>query len=245
MGLIVLAAGEASALNLPEGTSKLALGSEITRVYLIPLGLEGKPANESIGTLLAEGFRCNLEPHSTVVARERPLSDCIKKPSGFGPLCDELFVSLRFPHQEKILSRSELQERLTSIKVYAATAFCPWVRTPRAEYIAARHVGSETLTEQVRAFDLEGNAKMAYNRLMVEGYSCGFELDPATQKPIAGPKMICTQWPTKIKYCYEAKVMMDVQWGMGPTGAGGLLNELESSKVTEVHSSCEVPAPPT
>ena len=77
---------------------------------------------------------------------------------------------------------------------------------------------------------------------MLDGYYCGFQLDPATGKPVGQPKLICTQWPTKIQYCYEAKVVMDVRWGAPAIEAAALFDEMKAARILRVQSSCEVPA---
>jgi hypothetical protein len=239
---ILLSAVRVEAANIPESTSKLARAHEITRSYVIPLGLRGKSAANALGVLLAEGFRCDLKSRREVGTFDNPLSDCIKKPTGFGPLCEDLIVSAYFETQEKILLPAELLGRLNDIKVHAGLSFCPYRNSPKAEYVTHQNVGSDTLTELVRSRDLVGDAQAAYAKLMLDGYYCGFELDPATGKPVGHPKLICTQWPTKIKYCYEAKVVMDVRWSASANEAIKLLSELKAAQILRVQSSCEVPA---
>ena len=241
LSFVVLAIASANAINVPEGTSKLVLASEITRQYVVPLGLKGKPAAHAISVFLAEGFRCNLKPRRQYGTDDSPLSDCIKEPSGFSPLCDELIVTAYYERQERVLSRAELLKRMGAINVDYTLSFCPYKRTPGAEYITYLDTGSASLVEQVHAFHLIGNARASFDKLMKEGYSCGFELDPSTKKPPPRPKLICTKWPSQIKYCYEARIMMDVRWGGAAIDSSKLYNELERSQVLEVRSSCEVP----
>lgn len=89
LALVILAHGWANAANIAEGGNKLALGYEINRTYAIPLGLKGKSAAHALSVLLSEGFRCDVKPRRKFGPDDEPLSDCTRKPSGFGPLCDE------------------------------------------------------------------------------------------------------------------------------------------------------------
>jgi len=159
--LITMTTAWANAANVPESTNKLALGSEITRTYVRPLGLKGKSAANALSVLLAEGFRCDLKPRRGIGTEDNPLSDCRKQPSGFGPLCDHLIVSVYFEEQEKILAPAELLGRLDDIKVDGALSFCPYRSPPKTEYITHQNVGSETLAELVRSRDLVRNAQAA------------------------------------------------------------------------------------
>ena len=91
----------------------------------MPLKLEGLTGSQALEKILAEGFRCDLEPVRPLVSYEPPLAECSKKPSGYGPLCEELLVTLRFERITPPPSREELLNMLDTIKVRTAAPFCP------------------------------------------------------------------------------------------------------------------------
>lgn len=241
LGLTVLTAST-SAIDVPKGTSKLQLANEIDKAYVVPLGLKGKPADQAIAALLADGFRCQLQYASGIVPSEPPLSRCVKLPSGFGELCDELTVTLRFERLSGIASQVNLLERLDTIKVASALPFCPDKRQASVEYLAGRSEGEAGLAQQVSAFNLVGNAKAAYDKLLVEGFYCGFDLDAGAQKAESKPKLVCTKVPSQIKLCFESKLVMDVQWPTESRTTSQLLDALKLAEIKAIRSSCEVPA---
>lgn len=231
----------ASAINLPEGTSKLERANEIDREYVVPLGLKGKVAIHAIQMVLDEGFRCNLQHTSPIGLDEPPLARCIKRPSGFGSLCDELILTLRFERAANIDSLEELLRRLGDLKVRSALPFCPYERRATGEYVSARAVGEKTLSKQIRVLDLGGNARLAYDKLLIDGFYCGFELDLVTQRLGRKPRLLCTKVPSRIKFCFEAQVLMDVEWREEVGESTSLLDALKSVQVKAVRTSCELP----
>lgn len=121
-------------------------------------------------------------------------------------------------------------------------SFCPYTNPPRTEYVTHQDIGSATLAALVPSLALLGNARTTFDKLRLDGYACGFEVDPVTNKPVGLPKLICTHRPTNIKYCYEAKLVMDVRWGAAAIDAMGLVNALKAAQIVQVQSSCDVPA---
>ena len=103
----LLAVCIASAIDLPESTSKLERANEIDRSYVVPLGLKGKVAIQAIQTVLEDGFRCNLQHVSPIGLNEPPLSRCFKQPSGFGALCDDLILTMRFEERWEVSPRAK------------------------------------------------------------------------------------------------------------------------------------------
>ncbi len=238
MGMSVWTAS-AGATNIPEGTSKLQMGSEIDKAYVAPLGLKGKPGTQAMETLLREGFRCNLRHFGLKGLDEHPYSRCIKEPSGFGNLCDELDVFVRFEPSVGIASEVDLLKQLDTIKVHSTSSLCPYKQQASMEYLAGKRAGEEILAQQVQAFDLVGNAKNAFDKLLVKGFYCGVDFDPNTLKPEHSPKLICTKWPSQIKSCYESKIVIDVEWSVDGNVTNQPLEALKSANVKAVRSSCE------
>lgn len=230
-----------SAANLVEGGNKLSFAHEIGVRYVVPLGLEGKTASQALEKILSEGFRCDLEPVRPLVPFEPPLAECTKRPSGYAPLCDELLVTLRFEPIVPTPSRTEMLNMLDTIKVDSALPFCPYEPEVSAEYLAMRQVSGASLAELVKALELKGNAKSSYDKLMVEGFYCGFSSNNAND-PIAATKLVCTKKPSGIKFCLESTVVMDVNWDETTTLKTDLFKGLNKASVTDVTSSCELPA---
>jgi hypothetical protein len=239
---LVLCCSGASAINIPEGTSKLQAADEIDKAYVVPLGLKGKPVVQAMATLQAEGFRCNLQHVSPIGLDEPPLSRCFKERSGFGSLCEELIVTLRFERRVGIVSRADLLKQLDTIKVASALPFCPYKRSVSAEYLATQSIGEQALVRYVEKLDLEGAAKKTYDTLLVEGFYCGFDADRSADAGANARKMVCTKVPSKIKFCFEARLVMDVEWPAGQTAASQLHAALDAAQVKAVHASCEVPS---
>ena len=152
------------AIDLGESANKLKKAHEIDRQYVVLLRLKGKRAIQAIDVLLGEGFRCDLEPFSAIGLDEPPMSTCIKQPSGFGPLCDDLIVALRFERVGEISTRADLLRQLDTIKVQSALPFCPYKPEISAEYLALRGTAEQALRREVEARPLTGNAKSAYDK---------------------------------------------------------------------------------
>lgn len=233
----------ASAIDIPEGTNKLQLATEINRRYVIPLGLEGKVAEQAIQIALGEGFRCDLEHVSPIGLNEPPLALCIKQPSGFGALCDDLILALRIEERVGgIASREELLHKLESLKVRSALTFCPYTPEVSPEYLAQRKTAEAELTRQVDSLDVLGNAKHTYEKFLLEGFYCGFTSDKASTDASESPKLVCTKRPSGIKFCFESKVVMNVEWPKGTSSIKQLFGRLNASSIKAVHSTCEIPA---
>ena len=239
---VALCATNAFALDIVEGTNKLQLASEIGKRYVIPLGLEGKTGTQAIEGILSEGFLCDIEPKSEIGLDEPPLLKCEKKPSGFGKLCDKLIVALRFERPDHVPSRMEMIQRLAAFKVHSALPFCPYIPEVSAEYLAQRKTAEAELGRQVDSLDLLGNARRTYEKLLLEGFYCGFTVDKADSDLSDSPKLVCTKRPSGIKFCFESKVVMDVEWSKGTTSMKELFSGLNASVVKAVRSSCEIPA---
>jgi len=240
MACSVLVPG-AFAINIPEGTNKLQAAREIDKQYLTPLGLKGKTAAQAIKTLLAEGFRCGLVPVSPLGLNEPPRSKCVKQPSDFGPLCDELDVSVYLERSSKIVSRADLFQQLDTIKVVSALSFCPYPHEVSAEFLGARSAAESTLLHQVHSLELLRNAKSAYDKLLLEGFYCGFAVDRGPSRSIDSPKLVCTKLPSGISSCFESKLVMDIEWPTATNSIGQLFGALSSARVKAVQASCEVP----
>lgn len=231
------------AIDIPEGTNKLQLASEIDRRYINPLGLKGKTAAQAIEVMLGEGFRCNLEPFSALGLDEPPLSRCVKQPSGFGALCDEQLVALRLERLSGIATRSDLLGQLNSIKVYSAMSFCPYKAEASAEYLAARSGAEEALWRNVETLHVMGQARSAFDRLLLEGFSCGFTIEETAEGSANSPQLSCTKRPSGIKFCFESKLIMDIEWPPGTLTMKQLFGTLPSAQIKAVRSRCETPKP--
>ena len=227
------------AIDLGESANKLKKAHEIDRQYVVLLRLKGKRAIQAIDVLLGEGFRCDLEPFSAIGLDEPPMSTCIKQPSGFGPLCDDLIVALRFERVGEISTRADLLRQLDTIKVQSALPFCPYKPEISAEYLALRGTAEQALRREVEARPLTGNAKSAYDKLLIEGFYCGFALEPGVNAGAA--RLACTKQPSGIKFCFESKLVMEVLWPPELKTVEQLFGILPSATVTSVQSSCEVP----
>ena len=94
--LILLAGSPAWSANLVESGNKLQMADNILTHYLIPLKLEGKAGSYSLEKMINERFRCSLAPISLIGLDIAPRLVCIKQPSGYAPLCDDLYVTLWF-----------------------------------------------------------------------------------------------------------------------------------------------------
>lgn len=231
----------AQAIDIPEGTSKLELANQIDRNYVVPLGLKGKPAAQAIEVLLSEGFRCRLQQSSQVVPSEPPLSRCVKSPSQFGPLCNELIVTLRFERSTDIQSQSDLLDHLDIVKVASALPFCPYQRQASPSYLAGRGAGEKELAQQASTLNLLGNARVTFDKLLLEGYYCGFELVSDPEKAVNRTNLVCTLIPTKSKLCFEAKLVLEITW-QAPLDASKRWREaLKSADIKGIRSSCELP----
>jgi hypothetical protein len=238
---LALWASDVSAINFAEGTSKLQKADEIDRTYVVPLALKSKPAEQAMTRLLAEGFRCKLEPFSSTGLDMRPYADCVKQPSGFGELCDDLIVTLRFQRLDDVRTRADVVRHLDKMKIASALPFCPYKRKASAEYLATRGVGEQSLAQYADGLDLVGNAKKTYDTLLIEGFYCGFAADPIADSTANAPTLVCTKVPSKIKYCFEAKLVIDVDWPAGQTATSQLHGAMSAAQVKTVRSSCEVP----
>jgi len=228
------------AVDLGESSNKLQKAHEIDRQYVVPLRLKGKRAIQSIEVLLGEGFRCDLEPYSAIGLDEPPMATCVKQPSGFGPSCDDLIVGLRFERLSGIATRADLLRHLDTIKVQSALPFCPYKPEVSAEFLASRATAEQALRREIEAAPLDGNAKAAYDRLLIEGFYCGFALEPGSNAGAA--RLVCTKQPSGIKFCFESKLVMEVQWPPEAKTVKQLFGTLPSATITAVQSSCEVPA---
>ena len=233
----------AQAINLPESTNKLMFARELNRIYVDPLGMYEKPASKAFETLLGEGFRCGLQLVSPIGLNEPPLTRCVKLRSGFAPQCDELRLTVEFEPRPEIGSREELFGRLETVSVRSARAFCPYPDEVSVEFVAARGSAEEALAQQVSALGLLGNALAAYEKLLMKDYYCGFEAktDEELGQHVSSAQMICTRWRTRIRYCHEARLVMDMDWPTGTSSIKQLYGALAQAKVKAVRSSCEVP----
>jgi hypothetical protein len=235
----VLLTALAHAIDLVEGTNKLGYGKEIEKEYLRPLGLRGKSASKAVQTLLGEGFLCDIEPMNPVALDKHPHVNCVKSPSGFGPLCAELLATVRLEFQPGITSREELSKQLDSTKVDFVFALCPYPHEVSIEYLTARTKAEATLQHEVNAQQLAGNAKAAYDKLMLQGFSCGFERGAEGTSDSA--KLTCTKLPSGVKYCFQSKLVMDVKWPQHVTTMKQLFGALPLAEIKAINSSCVIP----
>lgn len=232
------------ALNLPESTNKLMYARELNRIYIDPMGMHGKPASYALATLLGEGFRCDLRLVSPIGLDEPPLTDCFKSPSDFRLQCPDLYITVRFVRQPEISSREELINRLDKVMVKNAMAFCPYPDKVSAEFIAARDAAQAILDQQVKALALPSNGLAAYEKLLMQDYYCGFEANGAEEGNMRAAQMVCTRWRTRIRYCHEARLAMDMDWPSEITSFKQLYGALAQAQVKAVSSSCEIPSAP-
>jgi hypothetical protein len=133
-------------------------------------------------------------------------------------------------------------QQLDTMKVYSALAFCPYIPELPAEFLARRKVAEAVLAQQVDAYVLTGNAKKVYEKLLNEGFYCGFASISANKDSKETQKLVCTRRPSGIKFCFESKIEMDIAWPPATTSIGQLYSRLNSSEIKAVRSSCEIPA---
>ncbi len=164
----------AHAINIVEGTNKLQYATEIGKKYIHPLGLNGKTAADANRTLLGEGFRCDIEVINPNAMLKQPKLRCVKQPSGFGPLCDELLLTVRLEVLPGAIAIEDLYKQLDATKVDFAMTLCPYPHAVSTEYLAMRGRAEEELQRQVNAQQFLGNAKATYERLMLSGAYCCF-----------------------------------------------------------------------
>jgi hypothetical protein len=240
--VLILFVPNVLAFDLVADANKLQLAQEIGKTYIAPLGLKGKTGTQAIQTILSEGFRCDIEPVSVLGLDEPPLAECEKQSSGFGDICDRLLVSLRFDRQTPVPSPADFLKQLDTIKVHSALAFCPYKEEVPIEYLAKRQAAEAVLARQVDSFDLSGNAKSAYEKLLIDGFYCGFISDNAANDLTESPKLMCTKRPSGIKFCFESRLVMEVEWPKAKIPMTQLFGEMNSSQIKAIHSSCEIPA---
>lgn len=244
LGAVIAWLPDVQAANLPESTSKLVFARQIDREYTASLGLKGRSASYAFTTLLGEGFRCDLHLVSPVIGLDLPpFTQCRKLSSGFGPLCDDLEIMVHFERQPEIKSREELFERLDTVLVDFPLAFCPYPDEVSVEFVGARAAAEQELSQQVNALELIGNAQSAYKKLLMQDYYCGFLAATAEDgaTPAEPARMVCTRRWTRIRYCHEAKLVMDVDWPSGVTSMTQFYAALPNAQIKAVRSSCEIP----
>lgn len=226
--------------DLPESTGKLLMAREIERTYIQPLGLSGRSASVALERMLSEGFRCDLRVASPIGLDQPPLLHCIKSPSGFASLCNELNVYVRFKRLPVSLSREALYQRLSEVEVEWASAFCGYPPPPQsAGYLSANKSAEARLSERVRAMSLLGNAKSAYEKLLLSGYYCGFER--ASAERLGPVDLVCTSWRNEIRYCYEARVKMELSLPAAAMTFSDIFKTLGDSEIRNIESTCSLP----
>lgn len=237
---VICSIGPARGENIPETTDRLMLGREIDRDYIDVLGVRGQSGRVAVEKMLGEGFRCRIEVAEEYVPEERPMWHCIKRPSGYAPLCDELWVALRFsPPAESMRTREALLAALDDVKVASARSFCPRPRSASSAHLAARSAAEKSLAAEIERLELKTSGEAAYGKLLREGFHCGFGL---AAKAIQSTRMSCTRSPSRIGFCFEATVSIDMTWPAGIEGPKQLYGALPISRVVALESACEIPS---
>jgi hypothetical protein len=241
LGIVVIWVPNTQAASLPESTNRLMFARELNRTYIDPLLLPGKPASYAVEVMLGEGFRCSLDLVSEIGLDEPPLTRCFKSSTRFAPKCPDLYVTVRFERQPQIRSREELLKQLDTVRVRNAMAFCPYPNEVSSEFVTAHDAAEAALARQVKEMGLHDSALAAYQKLILQGYYCGFEVKAVEEGDRPAAQLICSRWRTRIRFCHEARLAIDIDWPAGVSSAKQFYGALGKARVKSVRTSCELP----
>jgi ACT domain-containing protein len=238
---IALFMSNTSALNLPESTNKLMLGQDIYQANYRHFGFKGKSAEQAIEILLREGFLCYLQPLNAYGLDVPPTAICNSRSSKYGPLCEKFQIRFEMQRVDGVKSRKNMLDQLDKIQVDLAMGFCPYSRSVASEFLTGRHIGETNLQENVQKLNVLGDAKSAYDKLLIDGYACGFgqAIDLSAARNLPG--LVCTKGPSEARLCFEVNVVLKVEWANTNTNSLQVIDRLKTARVTAVQASCELP----
>jgi hypothetical protein len=239
---IALVVSNTSAVNLPESTNKLMLGQDIYQANYRHFGFKGKSAEQAIEILLREGFLCYLQPLNAYGLNVPPTAICNSRSSKYGSLCEKFQISFEMQRLDGVKSRKNMLDQLDKLQVELAMGFCPYSRSVASEFLTGRHIGETNLQESVQKLTVLGNAKSAYEKLLIDGYACGFGQAVDLSEANNLPGLVCTKGPSEARLCFEAKLVLKVEWMNANTNSMQVIDRLKTARVTAVQASCELPA---
>lgn len=229
----------ASGEDIRNTTNRLVAANKIERAYIDPLDLRGKSGAAAVEKMLAEGFRCRIEIAGEYVPGEQPMWYCTKRYSEEVPVCEELFVALRFgAPAESYETRDALLLSLERVKVTSSRASCEPPLPVSTAQVAARSVGEKSLADAINSLSLKEAGDIAYGQLLRDGFFCGFVAPDDSQD---GPRMECTKSPSRIKFCHEAKLTIGMSWSDGVRKLQRAYGQLPKSRVASIRATCEFP----
>ena len=232
----------AALTNIVESGKKHELATRIEETYLKELDVRNRTGLYAIEKLMSEGFRCEVKPKDDYGYGLPPRIKCLKNSLMFGVLCRELSVSLSLDREPEINSRKELLAQLDTRKVYGFGAFCPPDVELPVGYLVKRKNAEQALRAYIETLSLEGSAGNAYQILMEQGFYCGYDTDQKIKGAIDLSRLVCSMWPSKIDFCFEPKIILDIEWSKGDGPPSPSLSHINKSRVKAVHSRCEIPA---
>ena len=229
-------------VDLPDSTNRLVYSGQVNSEYIGTFNLELMRGRSALQTMLNEGFRCRIQVGNELVAEN---INCSKRPSGFAPLCDDLITTVYFEHANKrvpgIETREDLYRKLDTLKVVFYGSFCPYPRQASTDFLSTRESGEKLLRHKLDDMKLIGNVQQAFDKLLVDGFYCGFASEEKEGVKVAQAKMVCNKLPSRIQGCFNARVSFDVNWPVGTHSFKQLYASLPQAAINSMSSDCEIP----
>lgn len=198
-----------------------------------PLKIQGKPLRDAMSALMAIGYSCGMEVHSSWDNQTKEnFMHCEKQTQE--EFCRE--VSVRFsvkgiPPQQ---STAELEQQLDAAKAFFPITLCAFPDRISQAYLAHHKEAEVKLNELAKSYPLvSATGKEALKTMLAAGYRCGISYDETKT-----PNMSCTYPYSKIEYCYGANIQMEMTWQQPSGDRADLLRQLDAAVVKKVESSC-------
>lgn len=234
------------AFDLPSNPTLkvMMLGDAMNAQYIDPLHLKGETVRSAMNVMFLEGYRCGIHPKNENSYIESSASiRCGKKTPTNENYCAEFWVSLFADWTEKISLRPGLYHQMNISKVTDTLGFCVTPISLSSDYLKQRENAEETLAKYVNGLSLRGkNANDVFEILLNEGFKCGLgNAKGDVDSELKSPKMLCTKLPSRIKYCYEAKLILDLTSEKQRHSLIKNIDDLANFTFTQINTSCLIP----
>jgi len=214
---------------------------------LSTLQLPGQTGRAAINRMMAEGYRCGLEPGKTLAPGLPVVASiaCSLETRRRDNECPTLRMTIYLQWDEAEASLSTLFERLTTSKVDGLHGFCIGPPLRSSTYLTAKKSAETELSHKFAGVVTVGeSAESAFESLLIQDFQCGlqFAREPAAgPHESAAPQMRCTRLPSTTENCYQEELWLDVTW-RDPTGAPEqLVRQFADAQVAGIHAVCGLP----
>jgi hypothetical protein len=219
------------------------IARHVHETYVDGLKLEGRSGDVVLRLMLKEGFSCRLAAVSPIGLDEPPLTRCDRVGNEFGPHCRDVRVTARFRAAPDLRTQESLFHRLETARVVSTSVLCLSPQVVPPEFLAAKEAAERLYAERTARIARARSAREAFERLMIEGYYCGFSSRENDGRGLKKPdEIVCSLPNPGIRYCFKGLVVLSLKWSSEFRTFDEHFDALSSAEVSDLRSSCWIPS---